>query len=79
MSELERYTKRVYGNIGLLRQRNLAVLRNYLRTSTEETIKRQVIAIMDINLLKILWEAGIKAELQEIVLRQYDLLRERSL
>lgn len=79
MSALERYTRRVHETRGLLRQRNLAVLRNYIGTSSEDTVAHEIYTITDIVLLKILWEAGLPKRLQDHALRQYEQLTGRTL
>lgn len=72
MSALERYAKRTYETRGLLHQRNLAVLRNYLGTTPEDDLRKEVYELTDLNLLKTLWEAGLKPRQQLWVLNRYE-------
>ena len=78
MSYLEEYTWRILQTQGLLRQRNLAILRNYIGTTPEDQL---IFAINRINMqeqLKILWEAGLHLPLQDAVLRrQQELIARR--
>lgn len=77
MSLLERYAKRTYETRGLLHQRNLYILRNYLNTSSEDDIYNEIWEINDVALLRTLWEAGLKKRLQERVLQRYTHLTGR--
>lgn len=77
MSYLEEFAKRTRNTRGLLHQRNLGVLRNYLGTTPEDQLIEAIEKFTDIELLKTLWEAGLKLRLQEPVLRRYTELSTR--
>lgn len=77
MSTTERYAQRTHENRGLLRQRNLAILRNYIRTAPEEQVRKEILLLTDLNHIKILWEAGLTLTLQEAALRRFGELIER--
>jgi len=77
MSALVIYIEGVQAEMGLRRQERLRALRWYIRQTTTEEIKHAVNLITDINKLKILWEAGLNPDLQEMVLRRVRDLSER--
>ena len=74
---LERYTWQTLQSKGLLHQRYLAILRNYLKTTPIADLEFAIRRITKIEELKTLWEAGLSAELQKIVLRRYEELTGR--
>ena len=79
MSRLIEYTRRTVDSRGLMYQRNMAILRNYINTTTEEELIRFIYEITDSELLKTLWAAGLKQPLQRAVLiRQGELTGRRS-
>lgn len=71
MSTTERYAQRTYESRGLLRQRNLAILRNYIKTAPEEDVRKEILLLTELNHIKVLWEAGLTLTLQEAALRRY--------
>jgi hypothetical protein len=71
---LEVYVDRVLDNRGLARQTALALLRWYIKTCPADVFESCVNSIQDVKKLKILWEAGLDAEQQKIVLKRYDQL-----
>jgi len=77
MSLLERYTKATSESGGLLHKRNLAVLRNYLNTSSEDDIYVEIWQINDLELIRILWEAGLNKRLQDRALQRHAYLTSR--
>ena len=79
MSFLEQYSWRTLQTRGLMHQRNLEVLRNYLGTAREEDLIRAIGQINRIDQLKTLWEAGLKKRLQAAATRRYEeLIRRRG-
>ena len=79
MSFLEEYTWRTLQTRGLMHQRNLAILRNYIGTTPENDLIYAIDRINRIDQLKTLWEAGLKVRLQQAVLRRYEeLIRRRG-
>ena len=60
-----------------MRQRNLDILRNYLKTTSEDDLTYAIARINRIEQLKILWEAGLKKRLQQAVLKRYEELTGR--
>jgi len=77
MSFLEEYTWRTFQSKGLMHQRNLEILRNYLKTTPEDDVIYAIDRINRIEQLKTLWEAGLNKPIQEATLRRYTELTER--
>lgn len=67
---LERMAKSVAESFGLLHQLNLRALRDYIKTTSEEELERQVMVIKEPALLRALWEAGLSSGLQGAVLER---------
>lgn len=67
---LKRYVKSTSETFGLLHQLKLRALRNYIKTTSEEQLEKELRDIEDTKLLRTLWEAGLSARLQEVVLEQ---------
>ena len=77
MSFLEQYTWRTLNTRGLMHQRNLEILRNYLKTTPEDDLTYAIARINRIDMLKTLWEAGLKVRLQQAVLKRFEELTGR--
>lgn len=77
MSVLEIYVKAVKESKGITRQVRLRNLRRYLKEAPAHEVNTNIYKIMDISLLKILWEAGLTNEQQQHVERQTLQLKER--
>ena len=71
---LERLAREVTESYGLLHQAYLRALRNYIKTTSEEELVKQVIEIKEVALLRTLWEAGLSSRLQEVVLERLEKL-----
>lgn len=69
---LKTLAKRVVETFGLKHQANLAVLRNYIRSVSEEKLIKEVEDFDNAATLRVLWEAGLSARLQEVVLRRLE-------
>ena len=74
MTLLDDYVKAVRESRGLLHQRNLGVLRNYLNTTPEDNIINEILRLQTIDDIHTLWEAGLKAREQHYALERYDQL-----
>jgi len=61
---LEYLAKRTRETLGLEHIANLKLLRDYLKRTDPETILREIERITDPDLLKTLWEAGLRWEQQ---------------
>ena len=79
MSLLEEYARKAWTTYGLQHQSWIRKLRNYIKTTPAEQLIEEINRITDINLFRMLWEAGLPSELQEAALRRYDELRLRRL
>jgi len=69
---LAHLAKRVRDSRGLQHSSNLRLLRSYIIATDEETLVDEVKEIKDSDLLRTLWEAGLSARLQEVVLKQLE-------
>ena len=78
MSMLGYYINQVNETKGLERQANLANLRNYIKTTPTRQLIENIEMIGKPIFLRILWEAGLKLDLQEAVLRKQTELTERQ-
>lgn len=64
---------------GATRQRILYILRRYIKGQSDDDMKAAIKRITDIRNLKILWEAGLNAELQQAVaVREEELQKRRE-
>jgi len=79
MSSLEEYARKAWTTYGLEHQSWIRRLRNYIKMTPEEQLIEEINRITDINLFRMLWEAGLSRPLQEAALRRYDELRLRRL
>ena len=77
MSYLEEYTWRTLNTRGLLHQRNLEILRNYIKTTPEDDLIYAINRINRIEQLKTMWEAGLKIRIQQAVLRRVEEIKAR--
>jgi hypothetical protein len=78
MTRLDDYVLLVKASSGLLHQRNIATLRNYLTTSPEETIINEIYRLQDIEGIRVLWEAGLNTTFQRHALERYGQLMRRQ-
>ncbi len=65
-------TKKVADSFGLAHKIELDVLRHYIKTTDEDTLEEEIKKIETAAYLRILWEAGLSARLQEVVLEQLE-------
>jgi len=72
---LKSLAKRVAESFGLLHQVNLRALRLYIKEHTEEELLKEIAGIDEGKQLRILWEAGLSARLQDAVLGQLNKIR----
>ena len=79
MTMLEEYARRVVESKGLEHQINLSILRNYMRTTPVEQLMAEVDAIYDMDILRALWEAGLRQPLYDYVLRRIEILQGRRI
>lgn len=77
MSMLIHYIRRVKEGRGLERQANLSNLRNYIKTTNDDWLIDAIDNIGRIDFLNILWEAGLRPDLQRAVLRKHTELTQR--
>jgi len=70
--QLKRLAQRTADATGLAHTRNLLVLRHYIKSTPETSLLEQVEKIDEVRLLRILWEAGLSANMQEAVLYQIE-------
>lgn len=63
-------TKKVADSFGLAHKTRLDVLRHYIKTTSEDTLVEEIKTIGTAGYLRILWEAGLSARLQAVVLEQ---------
>lgn len=68
--ELSRLAKRVRDSWGLQHSANLNTLRHYVKITSEDSLAEQIKDITEVALLRTLWEAGLSARLQDVVLKQ---------
>lgn len=79
MSALPIYLKQLKERKRLRRQYVLQNLRSYLREMSDEDLTAAIQRLTDINDLKLLWEAGLRAPLQRAVsVRIEELTRRRT-
>lgn len=71
---LQEYIDRLQESRGLLFQRNLEALRNYINTTPEDTIIDEIYRIQTIDNIRTLWAAGLKTDLQHHSLNRYEQL-----
>lgn len=72
---LERLAKSVSETYGLLHQMRLSFLRDYIKTTPEEELIKQITEIKEVALLRTLWEAGLTSGLQQAVLERLDKIK----
>jgi len=65
-------TKKVADSFGLAHKIELDVLRHYIKTTSEETLVYEILVLPNAQYLRILWEAGLSARLQAVVLQQLE-------
>jgi hypothetical protein len=70
MSALEIYCTEIISSRGILRQRRLRNLRQYLKTADLQTLIDAIQKTSNPQHLKILWEAGLESNLQAAVERR---------
>lgn len=70
MAELQNLCKRVKNSTGLQHNYNLITLRRYLDSQGDDNIKRQINQITETDYIRVLWEAGLNNDLQEIALER---------
>ena len=64
----------------LPRQQALWRLREYMQQTRQQDLIRAINRMKDPELLKILWEAGLNADLQQLVLRRLEeIFREQEM
>ncbi len=78
MTLLDNYVKQVRESRGLLHQRYLAALRNYLNTTPEDAIIREIYQLEYLEDIRTLWEAGLNSAEQHHALIAYDQIVEGS-
>lgn len=76
MSALETYLKAIIDTKGLLHSQSVATTRRYINLTKIEDMRAAIDRITDPALLRALWECGLTAELQRMVLAQLDKLTE---
>jgi len=72
MPSARQLTLRVLETSGLVRQSNLRVLRDHLKTQTEEQISKEIKEMETPRQLRVMWEAGLSAPLQKAVTDRLD-------
>ena len=65
---LEFYAKRCLETRGLVHQANLYALRDYIKRTPKDRLISEIKRIKNVEILRILWEAGLDADLQKAVL-----------
>lgn len=70
--QLKRLAKRVADARGLEHTRNLIVLRQYIKSTSESSLLEQVEKFDSVRLCRILWEAGLSANMQQAVISQIE-------
>ena len=71
---LEYLCRNAASSIGFIHLGYIEEIRSLLRRMTDEEFEKEVERIKDPKLLKILWEAGLTAERQKIVLKRLEEL-----
>ena len=79
MSMLEAYARRVLESKGLEHQIALSILRDYMKVTPIEELIAQIDTIYDTDVLKALWEAGLRKPLMDAVIRRIEILQGRRL
>ena len=79
MSMLEAYARRVLETKGLEHQIALSILRDYMKVTPIEELIAQIDTIYDTDVLKALWEAGLRKPLMDAVIRRIEILQGRRL
>jgi len=69
---LEAYLRLAYEEDGMLHISAMQRLRRYLKRTPLPKLLAEVDAIEDLELLRILWEAGLRRELQQAVIRRLE-------
>lgn len=67
-NKLYEMAKAVADSRGLLHQRHLEALRLHIKTSAEDDLIEEIKRMNNIDVLRALWEAGLSARLQTVVL-----------
>jgi len=67
---LKRHLEAVSESFGLIHQVKLRALRLYLKETDEAMLIREIDAIDEPKVLRVLWEAGLNSRLQEAVLKK---------
>jgi len=65
-------TKKVADSFGLAHKIELDVLRHYIKTTSEYTLAEEIAEFTNASYLRILWEAGLSALLQRVVLQRLE-------
>ena len=68
--KLEKLARKVRDSFGLAHQTNLGVLRHYVKTTSNTQLTMEIAKIESASTLRTLWEAGLNAELQDVVLER---------
>ncbi|MBW2559878.1 MAG: hypothetical protein JRE40_03365 [Deltaproteobacteria bacterium] len=74
MARLEFLLNKVKETFGTERLRWLEALREYLKTTPIPSTLKEIEAIEDRSLLRLLWSAGLSSELQAAVLKRSEEL-----
>lgn len=77
MSALELYARQARNSKGLHHAERMHTLRQYINITPEPKIIEAILHMTDLALLRTLWEAGLRADQQEAVLRRSRELVER--
>ena len=72
---LKAMTESVVESRGLHHQLVLKALRDYIKTTPEETLIKEIKALTWAKALRALWEAGLRTSLQVAVLEQLDKIK----
>ena len=72
---LKAMTESVVESRGLHHQLVLKALRDYIKTTPEETLLKEIKDITWPKALRALWEAGLNSRLQSAVLEQLDKIK----
>jgi hypothetical protein len=75
MGSLHEMVKRMMESFGLLRQNWLNALRDQIRRIDEETFTKELQQFKTGEELRILWEAGLNATFQRLVIARLEELR----
>ena len=79
MTLLEAYARRVLESKGLQHQVALSILRDYMRSQPVEKLIAEIDAIYDLDVLRALWEAGLRRPLYDHVIRRIEILTGRRM